>query len=70
MELFIINNAPNGQDIPLFIKEDDGQTILNPQAEDEEDNLNILAVTWNMGASEDKNLLDGLDGIFQQRLNN
>ena len=64
MELLIIKNSPTSQLVPLLSKDEEGKMILNPQAEDEEENLNVLSVTWNMGASESKNLMDGLEGIF------
>lgn len=70
MELLYLNDPPSGELIPLFNPQAEGDELLtlNPMAIDEGDDLKILAMTWNMGASEDKDLLENLDNLFKDRL--
>ena len=49
MELLNIKQAPNNEQIPLLIKDKDGELMLNDHGNDDDTDLNILAVTWNMG---------------------
>ena len=69
LELLYLKESKEDDQIPLFNPRTfDSPLSLNPAAEDEEEDLKVLSITWNMGASEDKNLLGNLDNLFKNRL--
>lgn len=63
MQLLAISDAPDMQSLPIL-----EQNPASVCIDDKSPDLNILTITWNMGASESKDLLTNMDAFFKDRL--